>query len=89
MASRIVVIEEPCPNCGQAGLYCELCHGYGVLSRRVLDPGSFKAHVADALLFEGWTCDTHEPDPDCEECQVGYERLSQRIWDALAGGEQP
>jgi hypothetical protein len=88
MARRIVV-EEECPIHGVYGPHKSLPVCPFNDRRRVLDPGSFKAHVADALLFEGWTCDTHEPDPDCEECQVGYERLSQRIWDALAGGEQP
>lgn len=42
------------------------------------------AIVSKALLDHGWTCDMHEPDPDCEDCQGLYEATASTIVTELA-----
>ena len=42
-----------------------------------------KAVVMEAMFQHGWTCDMHEPNLDCDDCQRLYHELAEEIAEAL------
>ena len=44
--------------------------------------------IARTLANAGWTCDMHEPDVECEDCQRLYESTAEALMEALAHPEK-
>lgn len=55
----------------------------------VVDRSALAARIiAKTLADEGWTCDMHEPDLECEDCQGLYESTAEAMMEALAHPEK-
>ncbi len=40
------------------------------------------------LINQGWTCDGHEPDPDCRECYRLWQKDLRAVLEAVLGGAE-
>lgn len=44
--------------------------------------------LAQVLAGEGWTCEYHEPDPNCTECQTLHRATARALIARLTGKDQ-
>ena len=62
--------------------------------RRLISPSDFhRASTVEAiravLSDEGWTCEYHDPDPDCSQCRGSHLRTARAIHTALTSQGDP